>query len=143
MISTYFSIKILSDVFVLFLAVILVPELFKKLRETPGNNFHQVSSKSDKFRPWKIRKSHIKYFKTLNNRPWGANNESLGGPGGPGTGFCSPGGGFSGSRRSGKPLRLLRLKKPPPGLQKPVPGPPGPPRDSLLAPQGRLLSVLK
>ena len=34
------------------------------------------------------------YFKTLNNRPWGANNESLGGPGGPGTGFCSPGGGF-------------------------------------------------
>ena len=79
-------------------------------------------------------------FKTLYDRPWGANNESLGGPGGPGTGFCSPGGGFSGSRRSGKPLRLLRLKKPPPGLQKPVPGPP---RDSLLAPQGRLLSVLK
>ena len=30
-----------------FLAVILVPELFKKLRETPRNNFHQVSSKSD------------------------------------------------------------------------------------------------
>ena len=85
----------------------------------------------------------IIYFKTLNNRPWGANNESLGGPGGPGTGFCSPGGGFfSLSRRSGLPLRLLPLK-PPPGLQKPVPGPPGPPRDSLLAPQGRLLSVLK
>ena len=37
--------------FFVFLAVILVPELFKKLRETPGNNFHQVSSKSDKFRP--------------------------------------------------------------------------------------------
>ena len=55
----------------------------------------------------------IIYFKTLNNRPWGANNESLGGPGGPGTGFCSPGGGFSGSRRSGKPLRLLRLKNHP------------------------------
>ena len=53
------------------------------------------------------------YFKTLNNRPWGANNESLGGPGGPGTGFCSPGGGFSGNRRSGKPLRLLRLKTTP------------------------------
>ena len=34
-----------------FWAVILVPELFKKLRETPGNNFHQVSSTSDKFRP--------------------------------------------------------------------------------------------
>ena len=51
MISAYFSIKILSDVFFVFLPVILVPELFKKLRETPGNNFHQVSSKSDKFRP--------------------------------------------------------------------------------------------
>ena len=80
---------------------------------------------------------------TLNNRIGGPNNEYRGGPGGPGTGFCSPGGGFSGSRRSGKPLRLLRLKKPPPGLQKPVPGPPGPTRDSLLAPPGRLLTVLE
>ena len=26
----------------MFLAVILVPELFRKLRETPGNNFHLV-----------------------------------------------------------------------------------------------------
>ena len=77
-----------------------------------------------------------------NDLPWGANNESPGGPGGPGTSFCSPGGGFSGNRRSGKPLRLLPLK-PPPGLQKPIPGPPGPPGDSLLAPQGRLLSVLE
>ena len=42
-----------------------------------------------------------------------ANNEYRGGPGGPGTGFCSPGGGFSGNRRSGKPLRLLRLKNRP------------------------------
>ena len=66
--------------------------------------------------------------------PGGANNEYRGGPGGPGTGFCSPGGGFSGSRSSGKPLLLLRLKEPPPGLQKPVPGPPGPPPYSLLAP---------
>ena len=32
--------------FFVFLAVILVPELFEKLRETPGTNFHQVSSKS-------------------------------------------------------------------------------------------------
>ena len=54
----------------------------------------------------------------LNNRPWGANNESLGGPVGPGTVFCSPGGGFSGSRRSGKPLRLLRFKKTTPGTTK-------------------------
>ena len=45
--------------------------------------------------------------------PGGANNEYRGGPGGPGTGFCSPGGGFSGNRRSGKPLRLLRLKNRP------------------------------
>ena len=45
--------------------------------------------------------------------PGGANNESRGGPGGPGAGFCSPGGGFSDNRRSGKPLRLLRLKNHP------------------------------
>ena len=37
--------------FVVFLAVILVPELFKKLRETPGNNSHQVSSKSELMGP--------------------------------------------------------------------------------------------
>ena len=47
MISTYFSITILSDVFCWFLTVILVPELFKKLRETPGINFHQASCKSE------------------------------------------------------------------------------------------------
>ncbi len=53
------------------------------------------------------------------------------GVGGPGGGFGGPGGGFSGSRSSGKPLLLLRLKKPPPGPPKPAPGPqkppPGPP----------------
>ena len=32
--------------------------------------------------------------KTSNNRTGGANNEYRGGPGGPGTGFCGPGGGF-------------------------------------------------
>ena len=37
------------------------------------------------------------------------------GVGGPGGGFGGPGGGFSGSRSSGKPLLLLRSKKPPPG----------------------------
>ena len=31
------------------------------------------------------------YFTTANNRPRGANNESRGGPGGPGAGFYSPG----------------------------------------------------
>ena len=30
-----------------FLAVILAPELFRKLRETPGMHSHQVSSKSE------------------------------------------------------------------------------------------------
>ena len=34
------------------------------------------------------------YSKTLNNRTGGANKEYRGGPGGPGTGFCGPGGGF-------------------------------------------------
>ena len=34
------------------------------------------------------------YSETVNNRTGGANNEYRGGPGGPGTGFCSPGGGF-------------------------------------------------
>ena len=33
------------------------------------------------------------YTKTLNNRTRGANYEYRGGPGGPGTGCCSPGGG--------------------------------------------------
>ena len=42
------------------------------------------------------------------------------------SGFCGPGGGFSGNRSSGKPLLLLRLKKPPPGAPKPPPGPPKP-----------------
>ena len=59
------------------------------------------------------QKNKHRYFKTLSNRPWGANNESLGGPGGPGIGFCSPGGGFSGSRPSGKPPHLLRQKNHP------------------------------
>ena len=87
---------------------------------------------------------HIEVFtlRRLVVVPVGANNESRGGPGGPGTGFCSPGGGFNLNRRSGLPLRLLPLK-PPPGLQKPVPGPPGPPLYSLLAPPVRLLDVLE
>ena len=41
--------------------------------------------------------------------------------GGPGGGFGAPGGGFSDNRSSGKPLLLLRLKKPPPGPPKPLP----------------------
>ena len=49
-----------------------------------------------------------------------------GGLGGPGGGFGGPGGGFSDNRSSGKPLLLLRLKKPPPGAPKPPPGPPKP-----------------
>ena len=42
-----------------------------------------------------------------------------GGFAGPSGGFGGPGGGFSNSRSSGKPLLLLRLKKPPPGAPKP------------------------
>ena len=38
--------------------------------------------------------SSFSYFETSNNRTGGAHNEYRGGPGGPGTGFCSPGGGF-------------------------------------------------
>mgnify|MGYP003321387587 CR=1 FL=1 len=49
---------------------------------------------------------------------------------------------FSLSRRSGLPLRLLPLK-PPPGLQKPVPGPPGPPRGLVISPPGTIISHLK
>ena len=65
----------------------------------------------------------------------------MGGPGGPGTGSCSPGGGFfSFGSRSGLPLRLLP-QKPPPGLQKPVPGP-GPPLYSLLAPPCTIIDRL-
>ena len=63
-------------------------------------------------------------------------NDASVGPGGgfcgPGAGLGGPGGGFSDSRSSGKPLLLLRLKKPPPGPPKPAPGPqkppPGPPK---------------
>ena len=44
----------------------------------------------------------------------------------PGGGFGGPEGGFSDSRSSGKPLLLLRLKKPPPGAPTPPPGLPKP-----------------
>ena len=73
------------------------------------------------------------HSKTLNNRTGGANNEYRGGPGGPGIDLCGPGGSFSGSRNSGKPLLLLRLRKTPTGPQKSLPGPPRPPRCSFLA----------
>ena len=52
----------------------------------------------------------------------------FGGFGGPGGGLGGPGGGLNGSRSSGKPLLLLRFKKPPPGPPKPPPGPPKPPK---------------
>ena len=40
------------------------------------------------------RNRKTKYSKAANNRTPGANNEYTGGPGGPGTGFCGPGGGL-------------------------------------------------
>ena len=48
----------------------------------------------------------------------GANNEYMGGPGGPGAGFCGSGGGFNCTRSAGKPALLLRLNEPPLGPQK-------------------------
>ena len=36
----------------------------------------------------------MRYSETLNHRTGGPNNSYGGGPGGPGTGFCSPVGGF-------------------------------------------------
>ena len=48
--------------------MILVPELFRKLRETPGNNFHLVSSKSKRGCPSYDQK--MTYSKALNNRTW-------------------------------------------------------------------------
>ena len=56
--------------------------------------------------------------------------------------FVVPGVVFSLSRRSGLPLHLLPLK-PPPGLQKPVPGPPGPPQGLVISPPGTMISHLK
>ena len=58
----------------------------------------------------------------------GANHEYGGGLGGPGTGVCSPGGVFLVLVDVvASHLRLLRLKKTPPGPPKPPPGPPKPP----------------
>ena len=56
--------------------------------------------------------------------------------------FGGPRGGFLTNLRSGLPLRTL-LSKPPLGPPKPLPRPPGPPRDSSLPPLVRLLTVLK
>ena len=95
----------------MFLAVILVPELLRKRRETPGNNFHPVSSKSKRGCPSYDQKADlVATLRRLIIVPGGLITSPRGGPGGPGTGFCSPGGDFSGNRCSGKPLRLLRLK---------------------------------
>ena len=57
----------------------------------------------------------IPYSKTANNRTTGGNHEYNGGPGGPGTGFCSPGGGFL--VLVAVVARLLPLR-PPPGTTK-------------------------
>ena len=81
------------------------------------------------------------YCKTLNNRTRGANDEYRGGPGGPG-GFGGLRGVFPNNRRSGLPLHTL-LFSPPLVPPKPLPGPPGPPRYSLLHVPVRLLNVLE
>ena len=62
--------------------------------------------------------SFIENSEALNNRTGCPNNSYGRSPGGPGTGLCSPGGGFLNlSSRSGLPLRLLPLK-PNPGTTK-------------------------
>ena len=48
----------LNFMFLLFWDVILVPELFRKLRETPGKNFHLVSSKCEPGCPSYDKKTH-------------------------------------------------------------------------------------
>ena len=53
------------------------------------------------------------YSKTVNNRPGGANNESRGRFLWSWYWFLWSWGWFSGNKRSGKPLRLLRLKNHP------------------------------
>ena len=89
---------------VLVLTVILVPELFKKVRETPGKKIHQGSSKSELGCPSYDRKT---------KKPLEIHRKSLGilGFGGPGGGFGGPGGGFfSTGSSSGLPLLLPVLK---------------------------------
>ena len=107
--------------FLMFLAVILVPELFGKLRETPGKNSHHVWSKSERIGTSSDQKNKSYCVKGICDKTQNLFKINVwGGPGG----FGGPGGGFSGSRSSGKLLLLLRLKKPPPGPPKPPPGPP-------------------
>ena len=81
--------KKIKDFFFVF-SVILVPELFKKVRETPGKNVHQVSSKSELGCPSYDRKTK-KVRKSLE-----IPRKSLGilGFGDPGGGLGGPGGGF-------------------------------------------------
>ena len=56
--------KILIFVFLLFLIVILVPEPFRKVRETHRKNSHQVASKTVGFCTSYVQK--IKTYKKLN-----------------------------------------------------------------------------
>ena len=96
----------------------LIGQISTKWRPNPSDPVRAMFKK-----PTKLGKPILRWNKIV---PGGLITSPRNGPGGSGTGFCSPGGVFfSLSRRSGLPLRLLPLK-PPPGLQKPVPGPPGP-----------------
>ena len=75
----------------MFLAVILVPELFKKLREICGSGTDDEELCSLFLYLRKIDSAYI--LRRLLIVLGGANNESRGGPGGPGTGFWNPGAG--------------------------------------------------
>ena len=54
-----FDFKKMGSQFFSFLAVIQVPGLLEKLREAPGINFHQVSSKSELMGPSYDKKMKI------------------------------------------------------------------------------------
>ena len=71
----------------------------------------------------------------------GARNEYTGGRGGPGAGFRGPGGSWELIEVVKGPT-AAKTTKIPPGLQKPVPGPPGPPLYSLLAPPCAIIDRL-
>ena len=74
------------------------------------------------------------YSTTVNNRPGGANNESRGRFLWSWYWFLWSWGWFSGNKRSGKPLRLLRLRNHPQDHKNQHQNQKNLPRDSLLGP---------
>ena len=92
----------------MFLAVILVPELFRKVRETHTKLSHQFRSKSDGFRTSYDQKTDLNIVFLLFCFVFCFVFVGLGGPGG---GFGAPGGGFRTGRSSGKATAGTCAKK--------------------------------